>query len=60
MSLNRTIIKSIPNHFLVLPKCFEGELGPPVQDMSRVIIEIISNLTGGMFWLDLEPALFKS
>jgi len=28
--------------------------------MSRVIIEIISNLTGGMFWLDLEPALFKS
>jgi len=45
---------------LVLLKCFEGALGPPVQDMSRVIIEIISSLTGGMFWQDLEPALFKS
>ena len=60
LNFNRTIIKSIQSHFLVLPKCFEGALGPPVQDMSRVIIEIISNLTGGMFWLDLEPALFEN
>ena len=60
LNFNQTIIKSIPNHFLVLLKCFEGALGPPVQDMSRVIIEIISSLTGGMFWQDLELALFKS
>ena len=60
LNFNQTIIKSIPNHFLGLPKCFEGALGPRVQDMSRVIIEIISSLTGGMFWQDLEPALFKS